>query len=119
MKGACKNQELEQAKYYLSKGASCTDKVGPRSICDVAKIPNKEWFILFDQHSPNWRVDKDQPLINAAESGNLIGVKFLLNKGASAYAQKSLALKQAAVGGYMDICNILIENGANKFAVAR
>lgn len=52
-------------------------------------------------------------LHNASGNGNIIRVKLLLKLGANVNAWYNEALCWAAYNGHKDVCNLLIENGAD------
>ena len=55
----------------------------------------------------------NQKLIEAAKSGNLEVVKYLVENGADIHAEKDYALRLAAYNGHLDVVKYLVEKGVN------
>jgi ankyrin repeat protein len=55
----------------------------------------------------------DINLSEAARSGRLVAVKFLVENGANIHADDNLALRHAAMNGHLDVVRFLVENGAD------
>ena len=55
----------------------------------MARCPNLELFKLLETNGADIHFNKDEPLSEAAESGNMTILSYLIKKGAKAYALKS------------------------------
>ena len=58
-------------------------------------------------------VDIDDQLINAAEDGDLIAVKYLVSKGADIHAENDWASRLAAENEHLTVVKYLVSEGAN------
>jgi ankyrin repeat protein len=61
----------------------------------------------------NTQEQLDNDLIQAAQYGNLINVKSLIEQGADIHAKDDYAFRNSAASEYLDIVKYLLEQGSD------
>lgn len=117
---ACMRNDSISVKKLINKGAyvNLESKAGYTALTYAAGNDFEEASLLRYLVSKGAKInDQNVPLIDAAQSGSLKKVKFLVENGADVNKRRPInglsALYEAGFSAYLDIAIYLINNGAN------